>query len=72
MNEEQQQNEEQKWMNNNNNKNLPGGSPKQSTIAGSFWLSIKKNDYRSVISITFISDIVFHMVAISTCNKGDG
>ena len=30
-----QQNEEQKWMN-NNNKNLPGGSPKQSTIAGSF------------------------------------
>ena len=29
-------------MKNNNNKNLPGGFPKQSTIAGSFWLSIKK------------------------------
>ena len=30
-----QQNEEQKWMNDNNKKN-PAGSPKQSTIAGSF------------------------------------
>ena len=36
------------------------------------WLLIKKNDYRSVISIAVISDIIFHMVAISTCNKGDG
>ena len=35
------------------------------------WLSIKKNDYRSVISITFISDIVFHMVSISTLNKSN-
>ena len=35
MNEEQQQNKEQK-MNEQQQKNLPGGSPKQSTIAGSF------------------------------------
>ena len=27
-------------------KNLTGGSPKQITIAGSFWLFILKNDYR--------------------------
>ena len=27
-------------------------------------VSIKKNDYRSVIAITFISDIVSHIVAI--------
>ena len=32
----------------------------------------KKKDYRSVIDITFIFDIVPHMVAISTCNKDDG
>ena len=53
----------------------PRGSPKQSTITGVFWSSkapIKKKDYRSVIDITFISDIVFHMVAISTFNKGNG
>ena len=53
-------------------KNLLGGSPKQSTITGSFWLSILKNDYRSVISITFISDIVLHIVSISTFNKDNG
>ena len=51
-------------MNNHNkhHKNLTG----QSTIAGSFcWvIKKKKNDYSSVIDITFISDIVFHMVAI--------
>ena len=29
-------------MKNNNNENLLGRSPKQSTIAGSFWLSIFK------------------------------
>ena len=28
------------------NKNLTGGSPKQSNIAGSFWLLILKNDYK--------------------------
>ena len=32
----------------------------------------EKNDYRSVTSIAIISDIIFHMVAILTCNKGDG
>ena len=46
----------------NNNKNLPKGSLKQSTIAGSF-CPIKKNDYRS--------DIVFHLVAISTFNRSN-
>ena len=65
-NEEQKWNEEQHWRTkmNNNNKNLPRGSPRQNTIAGSFWVSIKKNDYRSIISIIFMSDIVFHLVAI--------
>ena len=54
---------------NQHHKNLTGGSPKQSNIAGSFCPPIKKNDYRSVISIiTFMSDIVLHMVAISTFN----
>ena len=42
-------------------------------LAGSFWLfDLKKNGYRSVIDITFISDIVLHMVLISTFNKGNG
>ena len=60
---------------NNNNKNLPGDSPKQKHHRWEFllsWLPIKKNDYRSVSSITIISDIIFHMVAISILNKGDG
>ena len=39
-----QQNEEQKLMN-NNNKNLTGGSPKQSNIAGSFYPPIKKKNW---------------------------
>ena len=58
-------------MNNNNqhHKNLNGGSPKQSNITGNFCPPIKKNDYRSAINISFISDIVLHMVAISTFNK---
>ena len=41
-------------------------------LAGSFWSSkapIKKDDYRSVIDISFISDIVPRIVAISTSNK---
>ena len=65
-NEEQEQNEEQKWMNNFNqhHKNLTGGSSKQSNIAGLFHPPVKKNDYRSVINIAFISNIVLHMVAI--------
>ena len=61
MNEEQQPKSQKK---------LTGGSPKQSTIAREFLLSLeksskvpfKKNDYRSVIDITFMSDIVSHMV----------
>ena len=62
-------------MNNYNqhHKNLTGGSPKQSNIAGSFCCpNLKKKDCRSVINITFISNIVFHMVAISTFNKHNG
>ena len=35
-------------------------------------LSIKKNDYRSVINITLIFNMVFHMVAISPSNKDNG
>ena len=31
-----------------------------------------KNDHRSVIDFTFKFDMVFYMVAISTCNKGNG
>ena len=36
------------------------------------WPPIKENDYSSVIDIAFISDINFHMVAISTFNKDTG
>ena len=32
---------------------------------------LKKNDHRSVIDITFIPGMVFHMVAILTYNKGN-
>ena len=32
----------------------------------------KKKDYRSIIDITFISDVVSRMVAISTSNKNNG
>ena len=32
----------------------------------------QRNDYRNIINITFISDIVLRMVAISTFNKGNG
>ena len=34
------------------------------------FLNFKKNDYRSVINITFISNIVFYLMVISTFNKG--
>ena len=46
--QQQQQNEEHQQINNEQqqHKNLTGGSPKQSNIAGSFWLLILKNDYR--------------------------
>ena len=36
------------------------------------FLTVKKNDYRSDISITFISNIVLHLVVISTFNKNNG
>ena len=32
----------------------------------------KKNDYRSVIIIAFISNIIYHMLVISIFNKNDG
>ena len=49
-----------------------GVLPSKVPSLGVFDFSIlKKNDYRSVISITFISDIVFHLVAISTLNKSN-
>ena len=48
--QQQQQNEEHQQIKNEQqqqqHKNLTGGSPKQSNIAGSFWLLILKNDYR--------------------------
>ena len=61
-------------MNNYNQhyKNLTGGSSQQSNIARSFCPPIEKNDDRSVINITFISDIVLHMVVIFTFNKDNG
>ena len=37
----------------------------------SFESPIKKNDYRSVINITLIFDMTFHMVMISTYNNGN-
>ena len=62
-------------MNKQHHKNLPGVSPKQKHHHWEFllsWRLIKKNDYKSVISITFISDIVFHLAAILTLNKSNG
>ena len=51
-------------------KNLTGGFPKQVTSLGVF--DFLKNDYRSIISITLISSVVFHMVSTSTFNKDNG
>ena len=51
-------------------KNLTGGFPKQVTSLGVF--DFLKNDYRSIINITLISSIVFHMVSTSTFNKDNG
>ena len=36
------------------------------------FLTLKKNDYRIIISITLISSIFFHLVLISTFNKDNG
>ena len=61
--------------NNNITKTSLEVLPKQSNIAGSFWLLILKKvlkHYKSVISITFISNIIPHMLAISICNKDNG
>ena len=57
--------------NNQHHKNLTGGSPKQSNIAGSFCPPIKKV-IAEVLLILPLSDIVLHMVAISTFNKDNG
>ena len=35
-------------------------------------MPLKKNDYRSIIDITFMSGVAFYMVAISTSNKDNG
>ena len=51
-------------MNNNNNNNNINTMGKMTKVP------IKKNG--SVVDITFISDIVPHMVAISACNKDNG
>ena len=32
-------------------------------------MPLKKNDYRSIIDITFMSGVAFYMVAISTSKK---
>ena len=80
-------NEEKRQMKNNNkmkiknemkikndnhyHKNLLGPSKVPSLAVFEFRF-LKKNDYRSVTSINFISDIVLHMVAISTFNKDNG
>ena len=45
-NEEQQQKEDTKMKWQLTSQKPPRGSPKQSTIYGSFWLLILKNDYR--------------------------
>ena len=59
----QQQNEEHRYMKiciknkqqqQQQHKNLTGGSTKQSTIDGSFWLLILKNDYKKVLYKKFI------------------
>ena len=46
--------------------------PSKVTSLGVFVFQLKKNDYRSVIDITIISNIVLHMVTISTFNKDNG
>ena len=46
-------------MRNNNNKNLLRGYPKQSTIAGSFWLSILKKMITEMLLILPLHLILF-------------
>ena len=49
---------------------LPSKVPSLGVFVGSTF--DLKNDYRSAIDITFIPDMVFHMVAILASNKGNG
>ena len=53
MNEEQQEQNKEHWQmkmhiknEQQQHKNLTGSFPKQSTITGSFWVLILKNDYK--------------------------
>ena len=57
-------------MNNNNTKTSLEVFPSKVTSLGVF--DFLKNDYRSIISITLISSVVFHMVSTSTFNKDNG
>ena len=57
-------------MNNNITETFSEVLPSKVTSLGVS--DFKKNDYRSVVSITFISNIVFYMVATSICNKDNG
>ena len=45
--------------------------PSKVTSLGVFVFQVK-NDYRSVINITFTSNIVLRMVEVSTFNKDNG
>ena len=68
-------NNEMKIKNEMKNNNITKTSlevlPSKVTSLGVFVLQLK-NDYRIVINITFIYDIVFYMVVISTFNKDNG
>ena len=57
-------------MKNNITKSLLEVLSSKVTSLGVF--DFLKNDYRSVINVTFISNIVLHIVAISTFNKDNG
>ena len=78
-------NEEHRQMKNNdkmkiknemkiNNNKKPPRRFSQAKYHGCEFLTFdfKKNYYTSVIGITFISNIVFHVVVISTFNKDNG
>ena len=58
-------------MNNNNTKTSLEVLPSKVLSLGVFDFK-KKIDYRSVIDITFTSNIVLHLVVISICNKDNG
>ena len=56
--------------NNNITKTSSEVLPSKVTLLGVF--DFQENDYRSVISYAFISNVVLHLVAISTFNKNSG